>query len=130
MIWFDICLGRPYHFKFFWRPSSTRVAWSIRKYIDHLISKTIFSLQIYCIICLAYVWSKQNSYHFLKSVFIWSYSGPYSIRMRENMDWSNSKYGHFSRIVYYPAQHNDIYQYCWGNWRFMVNLLILGYKLL
>ena len=31
----------------------------------------------------------------MKSVRIRSYSGPYSVRMRENMDQNNSEYGHF-----------------------------------
>ena len=35
--------------------------------------------------------------HCVKSVHIWSYSGPYSVRMRENTDQDNSKYGHISR---------------------------------
>ena len=48
--------------------------------------------------------------HFVKKVRIWSYSGPHfrieyreirsispnSVRMRENADQSNPKYGHFS----------------------------------
>ena len=33
----------------------------------------------------------------MKSVRIWSFSGPYSVRMRENTDQKNSEYGHFSR---------------------------------
>ena len=33
----------------------------------------------------------------VKSVRIRSYSGPYSVRMRENADQNNSKYGHFLR---------------------------------
>ena len=28
---------------------------------------------------------------------MWSFPGPYSVRMRENMGQKNSKYGHFSR---------------------------------
>ena len=35
--------------------------------------------------------------HCVKSVRIRSYSGPYSVRMRENTDQNNSKYGHFLR---------------------------------
>ena len=35
-------------------------------------------------------------YHWVKSVHIWSFSGPYSVRMRENTDQKNSEYGHFS----------------------------------
>ena len=37
----------------------------------------------------------------VKSVRIRSYSGPYSVKMRENTDQNNSKYGHFSRSDYY-----------------------------
>ena len=33
----------------------------------------------------------------MKSVHIPSYSGPYSVRMRENADQNNSEEGHFSR---------------------------------
>ena len=33
----------------------------------------------------------------MKSVRIWSFSGPYPARMRENTDQKNSEYGHFSR---------------------------------
>ena len=47
------------------------------------------------------------SRHYVKSVRIWSYSGPYfphldliySVRMRENADQNNSEYKHFSRSV-------------------------------
>ena len=35
--------------------------------------------------------------HCVKSVRIRSYSGPYSVKMRENTDQNNSEYGHFSR---------------------------------
>ena len=35
--------------------------------------------------------------HCMKSVLIRSYSGPYSARMRQNMDQNNSEYGHFLR---------------------------------
>ena len=35
-----------------------------------------------------------------KSVRIWSYSGSYSVQMRENTDQNNSEYGLFSRSVY------------------------------
>ena len=37
--------------------------------------------------------SRHHGVHCLKSVLTRSYSGPYSVRMREN----NSKYGHFLR---------------------------------
>ena len=35
--------------------------------------------------------------HCVKSVLIRSYSGPYSVQMRENTDQNNSEYGHFLR---------------------------------
>ena len=36
-------------------------------------------------------------WHCIKSDRIQSYSGPYSVRKRENTDKNNSEYGHFSR---------------------------------
>ena len=33
----------------------------------------------------------------MKTVHIRSYSGPYSVRMRQNTDQNNSEYGHFLR---------------------------------
>ena len=38
--------------------------------------------------------------HCVKSVRIQSYSGPYSVRMRENTNQKISEYGHFSRCGY------------------------------
>ena len=35
--------------------------------------------------------------HCVKSVRIQSFSGPYLVLMRENMDQKNAEYGHFSR---------------------------------
>ena len=35
----------------------------------------------------------------MKSVHFRSFSGPYSVRIRENTDQKNSEYGHFSRSV-------------------------------
>ena len=40
---------------------------------------------------------KMHFTHCVKSVRIRSFSGPYSVRMRENADQKNSEYGHFSR---------------------------------
>ena len=40
-----------------------------------------------------------NAYHFMKSVRIWSFSGPYSVQMRKNTDQKNSEYRQFSRSV-------------------------------
>ena len=40
---------------------------------------------------------KNLDIHCVKSVRIRSYSGPYSVRMLENTDQSNSEYEHFSR---------------------------------
>ena len=37
--------------------------------------------------------------HCVKSVRIRSYTGPYSVRMRENTDQNKSEYGHFLRSV-------------------------------
>ena len=37
----------------------------------------------------------RRNWHCVKSVRIRSYSGPYSVQMRENTDQNNSKYGHF-----------------------------------
>ena len=37
--------------------------------------------------------------HCVKSVRIRSYSGPYSVKMRENTDQKNSEYGHFLRSI-------------------------------
>ena len=39
----------------------------------------------------------QNNIHYVESVRIWSFFGPYSVQMRENTDQKSSKYGHFSR---------------------------------
>ena len=39
-------------------------------------------------------------YHCVKSVRIQSYSGPYSVRMRENTDQNNSKYTDTFHAVY------------------------------
>ena len=36
-----------------------------------------------------------DTIHCVKSVHIRSYSGLYSVRMRENTDQNNSEYGHF-----------------------------------
>ena len=38
--------------------------------------------------------------HCVKSVCIWSYSGPYSVQKWENADQNNSEYGYFSRSAY------------------------------
>ena len=35
--------------------------------------------------------------HCVKSVCIWRYSGPYSVRMRENTDQNNSEYVYILR---------------------------------
>ena len=42
--------------------------------------------------------------HCIKSVCIRSYSVPYSVRMRENTDQTNSEYGHFSRSDSFKAK--------------------------
>ena len=40
--------------------------------------------------------NNNNNNHCIKSVCILSYSGPYSVRMRENTDQKNFESGHFS----------------------------------
>ena len=42
---------------------------------------------------------KAKQYHSVKIVRIRSYSGPHSVRMRENKDQNNSKHGHFLRSI-------------------------------
>ena len=39
--------------------------------------------------------------HYMKTVRFWSFSGLYWFQMRENTDQQNSKYKHFSHIVYF-----------------------------
>ena len=61
--------------------------------------------------------SKTFNFHWVKSVRIWSFSGPYfhvslristySVQMREKTDQKNSKYGHFSRRVYISEAYNQ-----------------------
>ena len=41
----------------------------------------------------------QRRLYCLKSVRIWSYSGPHSVQMWEKTDQNNSKYGQLSRSV-------------------------------
>ena len=65
------------------------------------------------------------NYHSVKSVRIWSYSGPhfpafgltlrispYSVQMQENVDQNNSKYGHFLRNVFVIG-HVISLKICW-----------------
>ena len=60
------------------------------------------------------IFNNNPSNHYVKSVRIWSFSGPYfpaiglnterspySVRMRENTDQKNSEYGLFSRSEYF-----------------------------
>ena len=44
---------------------------------------------------------KMEYSHYVKSVRIRSYSGPYSVQMRDIAEQNKSKYGHFSRSVYW-----------------------------
>ena len=46
-----------------------------------------------------YTSRKHTSSQCVKIIRIWNYSGPYSVRMRENMDQNNSEYGHLLRSV-------------------------------
>ena len=47
-----------------------------------------------------YLFSVTNLIHCVKSVRVWSFSGPYSVRMRENAVQKISEYGHFLRSDY------------------------------
>ena len=47
--------------------------------------------------------------HCVKGVRMRSYSGPYSVRMRENTDQNNSEYGHFSRSD--NGKNDDVINY-------------------
>ena len=42
---------------------------------------------------------RQRGCHYVKSIRNQSYSGPYSVGMRENTDQNNSEYGHFLRSM-------------------------------
>ena len=42
--------------------------------------------------------------HCVKSVRFRSFSGPYSVRMRENTDQKNAEYGHFSCSAHVPLK--------------------------
>ena len=44
--------------------------------------------------------------HCVKSVRILSYSGPYSVRMQENVDQNNCEYGHFSHSA--TVEYSDL----------------------
>ena len=70
--------------------------------------KTAF---FHCLLCWCFSLKRKikDQYYFknclchnncVKSVRIWSYSGLYSVRMRENTDQNKSEYGHFSRLIY------------------------------
>ena len=43
------------------------------------------------------MFSKKKNVHYVKSVRIWSYSGPYIPAFGLNTDQNNSEYGHFLR---------------------------------
>ena len=49
-----------------------------------------------------------NKSYIVTSVRIWNYSGPYSVRMRENTDQNNSKYKHFSLVKWELAVHETL----------------------
>ena len=54
------------------------------------------------------------SLHCVKSIRIRSYSGPYSVRMRENTDQNNSEYGLFSRSVSKWHEERDLTKTWWS----------------
>ena len=59
------------------------------------------------------MWSKNflDRIHRVKIVRIRSYSGPYSVRMRENTDQKNFEYGHFSRSAHYSHIVVSVFQF-------------------
>ena len=50
---------------------------------------------------------QQDNRHCVKSIRIRSFSGPYSVRMRENTDQKNSEYEYFSRSAF-RGFHEDL----------------------
>ena len=51
----------------------------------------------------------------MESVRIWSFSGPYSIQMRENTNQKNSKYEHFLRSYWFILINQNVLIYDWFN---------------
>ena len=47
-----------------------------------------------------------EGHHYVKSVRIWSYSGPHSARMRENTDQNTYDYGPFLQTVIVAVRKN------------------------
>ena len=46
-------------------------------------------------------WMNEEETHCVKSVYVWSYSGPLSDLIRGNMDQNNTEYGHFLRSDFF-----------------------------
>ena len=77
--------------------------------INSLHQRKFFGIKLERVVYDSYIKAKDdnliylfNLVHCVKSVRIQSYSGPYSVQMRENTDQNNSEYGHFSRSGYVP----------------------------
>ena len=62
-----------------------------------LLSTFLFFIPIWTMTNSNLFWGIIQLLHCVKSVRIRSYSGPYSVRMRENADQNNSEYWYFSR---------------------------------
>ena len=61
-----------------------------------------------------------NSIHCVEIVFVRSFSGPYSVRMRENTDQKNSEYRHCDRMIEihtFPVFLFFKLEKCWGSMR-------------
>ena len=62
-----------------------------------------------------------NKSYIVTSVRNWNYSGPYSVRMRENTDQKNSEYEHFSPVKWELAVHETLYSRVESSTSFLLN---------
>ena len=67
--------------------------------------------------CSLIPWRSLGETHSVKSVHIWSYSGPHSLRMLENVDQNYSEYRHFScSEIEATTDHGDNILWVGGGW--------------
>ena len=57
------------------------------------------------------MWLNHNRCHCVKSVPIRSFSGPFSVRVRQNTDQKNSEYGQFLRSADTTKSRNHFYSF-------------------
>ena len=93
-------------FVWFWQISVTWL-WISLDFHRFVCSETDFQTKSN----LAYQWHTcfNEVFYCVKSVHILSYSGPYSVRIGENVDQNNSEYGHFSRSVLFTKSSKERY---------------------